>query len=578
LRRLLRDHGVALAAVGGLLAAAPAVAGPEPSIGYRISGIETGNWAGSVSCAGDVNGDGLDDVIVGARYAPPTGEVASGRSYVVFGKANSEGIRLAEIEAGVGGFVLRGIDFSDNSGRSVSGGGDINGDMLDDLVIGARGADPGGVNGAGEVYVVFGKANGTPVDLADVAAGVGGFVVNGIDENDQAGYSVSITGDVNGDGRDDLIIGAALADPLGSSLAGESYVVFGKANGTPVNLSSVTSGVGGFVIRGVNPFDQSGNSVSAAGDVNGDNLEDLVVGAFRADPDQTDDAGTSYVVFGKANGTPVNLSSVMNGSGGFAMIGDQRGDLSGSSVSGAGDVNGDNLDDVLIGAPGGTGSAGTSYVVFGKADTILVDLAQVENGLGGFSIVGEASGDRSGRSVSDAGDVNGDGMADVIIGAYSADPPGRENAGASYVVFGKMSTTEVDLADVAAGTGGFVLRGIFAGDRSGEVVSGAGDVNGDSLDDVIIGALFADPFGNSAAGESYVVYGKADTAAVELEDLVNGCPWDLDESFEIGFFDVVSLLSNWGPCLACQADFNGDGIVGFDDLIVVLFRWGKCPS
>jgi len=143
-----------------------------------------------------------------------------------------------------------------------------------------------------------------PVALSDVAVGTGGFIMSGIDENDASGFSVCGAGDVNGDGFDDLIVGAYFADVGGYSLAGESYVVFGKADGAPVKLLNVVLGVGGFVISGADAFDYSGRSVSGAGDVNGDGLADLIIGApyaYAADRAYTGGnslAGESYVVFG----------------------------------------------------------------------------------------------------------------------------------------------------------------------------------------------------------------------------------------------------------------------------------------
>jgi hypothetical protein len=178
----------------------------------------------------------------------------------------------------------------------VSGAGDVNGDSLDDLLVGAFGADPAG-EGSGQSYVVFGKQDPAAVELAEIAAGQGGgFALNGVNGNDLSGYSVSGAGDVDGDGLDDVIVGAFAADPNGV-FSGQSYVVFGKQDPAAVELAEIAAGQGGgFALTGGALFDGSGRSVSGAGDVDGDGLADLLVGAPYADPNG-ENSGQSYVVF-----------------------------------------------------------------------------------------------------------------------------------------------------------------------------------------------------------------------------------------------------------------------------------------
>ena len=753
--------------------------------GFSINNpVQSGDNLGmSVSSLGDVNGDGLTDLALSAPYSDPAAGSNAGRTYVVFGRSTLSSFNASDVGAGIGGFVINGQCSGDLSGVVVSSAGDVNGDGLADILVGAGMADPAGLNAGGRAYVVFGRTGMQSVHLSAVATGVGGFVINGQCSCDRAGWVMSSVGDVNGDGLSDLAVTAHYARTAAGAEAGRAFVVFGRSAGAAaVEVSSLLGGSGGFVIDGEHASGYLGTTIASAGDVNGDGLADVIIGADMADPGGRANAGRSYVVFGRTGAAPINLSSVASGCGGFVIDGEMSGDRA-SRVSSAGDVNGDGFADLIVAAwyarPNGLTTAGRAYVIFGGqqfastvdflgdtsdndqvgtaaaetfvagagSDTItggggadvmmggaghdvfvlnasntaalaagvaggqvarvlggggidtlrlsggagldlsaisnvgagspdglsriegiekidlatdtgynsitlsardLVDMSRmnvfnngtvtltsgslgglvqrhqlwvdgaagdvvafadgtwvrqadiatatqayrvyhesgsavqlivdadvqvllphtptpvppinlsaVAGGSGGFAIRGQSAGDYSGRVLASAGDVNGDGLDDLIVGADDADPVGRSNAGRSYVVFGRSTGTLVDLSAVAGGSGGFVINGQCSADNSGVSVSAAGDLNGDGLADLIVGADAADPGARGTAGRAYVVYGRSASGAVSLSDVAAG----------VGGFAINGRCvgDGAGVSVSSAGDVNGDGIV---DLVV----------
>ena len=428
-----------------------------PATGFKLSGAADDDFTGdAVASAGDVNGDGFDDVIIGARSIGG----APGSAYVVFGKASGfADLDLATLSA-ADGFKLSGT-LADGAGWSVASA-NINGDGFDDLIIGAIGAKNPDNTDTGAAYVVIGKSGGfgTNIDLASLN-GTTGFKLSSENVNDNTGRSVASAGDVNGDGIEDLIVGAHFASGNGiPGQAGASYVVFGKTTLFSANINlAALNGTTGFKIGGAQGEDQSGISVAGAGDVNGDGFDDLIVGAEFADPHGAA-SGAAYVVFGKASfadNVPfsgnIPLHS-LDGRNGFKISGVAIDDRSGRSVAGAGDVNGDGLADLIVGAHQANANgadAGATYVVFGTPTgfSANIDLSSL-NGTSGFKLTGGAAGDHSGFSVASAGDINNDGIDDLIVGADQADPNGGQS-GASYVVYGRPPVgrpTNIALSDI----------------------------------------------------------------------------------------------------------------------------------
>jgi hypothetical protein len=463
--------------------------------GFRLDGVNIDDRAGfSVDSAGDFNGDGFSDLIIGARYAIRDRGL-TGESYVVFGSASGFGasVDLASLD-GTNGFRLEGINDRDYSGTAVAGAGDVNGDGFSDIIVGAPGdPNPFYPSSAGESYVVFGRASGfgASLDLASLD-GANGFRLIGVDEDDSSGRSVSGAGDVNGDGFADLIIGAPMADPGGDVFAGESYVVFGRASGFDASLDLATlDGTNGFRLNGIDQYDASGYSVAGAGDVNGDGFADVIIGAGDA----------SHVVFGRASGFGASLDlAILDGSNGFRLEG------TGASVASGGDVNGDGFDDLIIGAPGADGE---SFVVFGRASGFgaSLDLATLD-GTNGFRLEPIDAFDYGRTSVAAAGDINGDGFSDVIIGAYGAgyDGPYSYAGGESYVVFGGNFTGALTQL-------GDRRRNKLAGTPFDDVILGA------QADDILLGKGGIDVLNGGESDDRLVVL---DPALLEGFDLGGG--------------------------------------------------------
>jgi glycosylphosphatidylinositol phospholipase D len=554
--------------------------------GFALKGVSGGDWTGSsVSDAGDVNGDGIADFIIGARGADPNGHANAGRSYVVFGTTAGfpAEFALSSLD-GTSGFSLEGLADpppfpSGYSGASVSSAGDVNGDGIGDVIVGACGTDTG---------VVFGTSGARPPVFPLVALnGSNGFRLTGFGACNYDA-SVSGAGDVNGDGIADLIVGAYLADHDGNVRAGEAYVVFGSASGFPAALDvAALDGTNGFTFGGTAADDKVALSVSAAGDIDGDGIADLIISGYYS--------GEAYVVFGSQAGFPAELDrSVLNGDVGFILTGTYP-----RAVSSAGDVNGDGLTDLIIGRH----STETNYVVFGRNGEFppLVDVS-ILDGTDGFALIGvELS--WAGFAVSDAGDVNGDGIGDVIIGAPRAEPNHNgQEAGASYVVFGSDAAwpPEIDLSALD-GTNGFVLKGIeqgpFGAAKSGHSVSGARDVNADGVDDVIIGAYGAE----GQTGEAYVVFGCAtatdgdcdsiadstdnclqsanrDQRDTDADGIGNACDADFNQDCMQNFSDLGIMKTNFFLAGDLATDMNGDGVTNFVDLGALKLGFFQPPG
>ena len=455
--------------------------------GFRLAGINPGDQAGrSLDDAGDLNGDSLDDAVIGAGAAAANGRQGAGEVYVLFGATtNPTALNLAELD-GTDGFRLRGALFNDAAGTAVSGGGDVNGDGLADVIIGAPGAGAGGLAGAGAVYVLFGAASfPAQIDL-DTLDGGDGFRLDGAAEEEGAGAAVAHAGDVNGDGYDDLLVGAPNAAAGNNAAAGRAYLVFGRPAFAPqLSLAGLAAG-DGLTIAGIAAESYAGHAVSTAGDVNGDGYDDITIAAPGASRAGAAEAGAVYVLFGKPN-LPAQLDlSDLSGATGMRIEGAAAGDHAGQGVAG-GDVNGDGRGDLIIGAPDAANHTGRAYVVFGNTALPGVIALGALNGSNGFSLSGGEANGTAGAAVG-AADLNGDGRADVLVGAPVAGTGSDRFAGRVYAIFGRPTFgATVNLGTLAAADG-LAFDGAAAGDQAGQTIAAAGDRDGDGFDELLIGA------------------------------------------------------------------------------------------
>jgi hypothetical protein len=538
----------------------------------QSGGGTTSQFGFSVATAGDVNGDGYSDVIVGAPYYDG-GHVNEGRAEVYLGWIS--GLQHIPI------WVKESDQAGARYGHAVATAGDVNGDEYADIIVGAPMYDhpeedeggawiyhgsasgphsaPDNFDRGGQVGAEFGYSVATAGDVngdgwADVIVGAPHYtngqhsegrvwVWHGSDSGISPahdwraesnliealmGWSVATAGDVNGDGYADIIVGAPYVDYVGSEDEGAAWVWYGSEHGVNNGVNGDHNNASWKV--GCNQADASlGSSVSTAGDVNGDGYADVIVGAPLYDSGQEDE-GAAWVYHGSDTGLNTIPANMDEGNQSYAMFG--------RSVATAGDVNGDGYADIVVGAPGwneGYSSNGVAFVWYGHAGGVSVERD--------WKAVGYETGAQFGYSVATAGDVNGDGYSDILVGA----PGDLSGWGSAYAYYGSASS----LADEAGWTKASNMEDALFGFSVGT----AGDVNADGYADIIVGAPRWDG-GQVLEGGAWVYHGR--------DGGLNSVPaWDK-------FSDKAGAQFGWS--VGTAGDVNGDG---YSDVIVGAPTWNQ---
>ena len=566
---VLGGCGLAIAA-GAALAQGRPKEGPFPAaieldalgdLGLTLDEAGYSDASGwSVDAAGDFNGDGIDDVVIGAP-----GSYRGGGAFVVFGRpgAGAE-INLSALD-GTDGFRAIGPE-GNFVGRAVAGVGDINGDGVDDVAIG--GPDPWGFREtylAGVVYVVFGRdaaSNPFPASI-DLTAldGTDGFRLDGETEEDRAGAALAGVGDINGDGYDDVLIGAPEATLAGRVFAGAGFVLYGRdatVEPFPAAMSlGDLDGTNGFRMSNNSGGDWLGSVLSGVGDFNGDGRPDMAIAGPNWTFGGSEFIGITHVVFGRDAAMepfPASLDLMaLDGTNGVTFRGSDFWAQSGTGMAGVGDANGDGVDDLLIGVPRAGPSvtrtrSGLSYLVFGRrvADVgpfpPVVDLKDFD-GRDGVLIVGLFD-SMSGSAVAAAGDLNGDGLADMVVGAPKFGE-GPRPLGGGFVLMGRRDPWPafLNLYDPATldGRVGFSFEGALRTEGTGLVLAGAGDFNADGAPDLLVGTR-----SRLNPGHTSLIFGRVP------------CVADLDGDSQLTIFDFLTF-QNLFQDGDLRADFDGDG-------------------
>ncbi len=442
----------------------------------------------NIAGAGDVDGDGYDDLVLGTEMNTCGGCTEFiNFAYLVYGSTALPSIvDLAESTA----CQVSISDFGLNV--AVAGLGDFNGDGYGDVALGDGVSSPGGLNEVGRAFILYG-APVLPATFSIEDPQVPGVMIEGGGRSAWLGFRVSKAGDINGDGyADALTVAPAQYE---TTTKGEAFIVYGGTDVPPL-LNSLDLGMHGVRIRSEFPRSELGHSLTFAGDVNGDGFSDIVIGT---EVPFSDSLETAYLIYGGTD-LPGFIDLAQLGSRGVRLVGPaSKGDiLFGNTVSGGGDINGDGYDDFLVAAPnaapGGVYRAGQVYVYFGGPNLpSQIRAEDIERY--GVLIHGFEREARLGEALAGPGDINGDPYDDLIL----ASPQKTEDVA---ILFGSPEFPQLGTVNIQNLDRIVVINPGSPG-SFGSSSAFVGDVNGDGREDLMIG----DRFNNETKGEAFLIYG-----------------------------------------------------------------------
>jgi len=482
-------------------------------INQSLSGMGT-----SVAGAGDVNADGFSDVLIGAPFYDQV-EPNEGGAFVYLGSVKG----ILSIHT-----IIQGNQPDAHLGTSLACAGDLNADGFSDIIIGAPHFDKAYAD-QGLAQIHLGSANGINANASITLAGQ--------QMNEEFGRAVACAGDVEADGYADIMVAGKMQ---GKNLIDEGVVMLFSGVQSGINKKPLS------VFKSGQAQAYLGQSLSSAGDINGDGFSDIVIGVHLYDHGQNNE-GAAMVWHGGASGPATATAAALHAA--------QAESAFGYAVSGAGDIDGDGFDDIIVGAPHydhGQAEEGAAFVFKGTPNGIskvasnMLEADQAEAGFG--------------TSVSAAGDINGDGIGDIIVGAMHYDN-GQDEEGAAFVYLGSPSGINPVPIQLESDKPGAWL---------GCAVAHAGDLNNDGFSEIVIGAMNYS-HGESEEGALYIFPGSANGPDLAGLRIIESDQED----------------ARLGNAVAPAGDLNGDGnddlvagaySVGDYDTGAILIGYGKANS